>query len=195
MEINHSGNNLEPNAPTIKILSIEFGPEFTVSGNSVHVVVLNNILRDLPRDSYGEKVGNIHFCLKVSGKFSPNLYAKPIVDGVRSCRFDREGLVWINTGISQETVSCQQSEFREKFKGIIRECVRSLIRYMDRKKISFESELFRSHIELALERYDLLELPLSELPEDRAIKLYVSGELDLPSEEYRLRSHRPSPIG
>ena len=178
----------------ISILSRVFGPELTLSGNSRHIVALNRIFQTLPISTYGDLIRKLDFFLTVDGRFSKDAYAKPIRDGVRRCRFDKDGSVWVDVGISLETVLCTQFEFRERLLEIIRQCAISLNRYMDRKNIGFNAELFSLHVELVLQSYADLELPLDELPGDRAVELYVSGELPLPSNQFGCNAGLYEPI-
>jgi hypothetical protein len=138
---------------TIKIGGISDGAD--VLGIDRHRVALNAIFYAVGPVDFGSHV-RPSFPLHRGGRFS----TRAIMDGVQSVRLYKDGAAVIELGLSIETQLAGDSELRKAICEVIEGGSNKLIERLERKRIPFNSALFRSLVKQALEEYRLLPSPL-----------------------------------
>lgn len=157
----------------IKVLCIEFGPEFTLTGNSVHLSFFNAFFEHISQDSYGADISEPTFFFTVSGSLASSQFKEPIKDAKRRVYRTGGGLAFVNYGLSLKTVNLPQPEFRERFGKIIIDAAEAMVTYAQRKNLDFDQTRFLTDVEDAVAAYNLLDLPLPQEPGVEQIKLLL----------------------
>lgn len=155
-----SATRKEECKPILGVMYKAYGPDFTLLGRPRHLVALGQILAVQTQKPYGGEIHLVRFFLTIDGRFAPELFAKPIQDGVRRCTVDRDGLAFVDIGLSLTTVLTEEQEFREALCGLLSIGAARLGTYARRKKLDFDAEGFQLDTERSLDIYRKLPLPL-----------------------------------
>lgn len=155
--MNVSHPSLQPN---FRFISIEGGPQYTVSGKSRHQDVLGKILEVLPKKSYSEHVSETIFGLRVGGEFEDNKCGKRLKTGYHNSLLDRDGILWINLTLASSEFSSSDEEFRDTFSSLIRSATERAMVYLQKKKVDIDQDAYLSDVNQALSLYKLLPFPL-----------------------------------
>lgn len=145
---------------SIAILSREFGPDFDLLGRDRHLRLLRSLMSELSQEPYGEGLAKPFFFLTVDGRFASREYKKPIVDGVRSRRVGKDGLGFVDIGLSMRTILLPEHDFRESLARLLLEAAESFVLHARSKGLDFDSERYLKDVSSVVERYRAAPLPL-----------------------------------
>lgn len=155
-------------------MSQEFGPEFSLLGRGRHLAALRAICSHL-FEGLQDDVSDIVLFFTVDGRFAPNLFPKPITDGVRRCSMHKDGHLYVDIGLSLATIELDEQAFRRRVVRLISEASARILVYVSKKRLDFDSLMLAETFSALIAEYEALQLPLpissSEIETARALEI------------------------